>query len=123
MENIISDERGFVVDLPIEGVKHIALNMINVGYTKGNHYHKEKIETFIVISGLAEFIIENINTKEQKIMVLKELENIVIDKEFSHKVKNVGNCKLYLLQVADQAFSPKDTFKYEVVLGTSLIML
>ena len=109
------DERGFILDIPIEGCKHLALNMSNLNVTRGNHYHKDKNEIFWIVSGIAKFILEDIETKVQTIRIVRPMDNISVPKLVAHIVTVIGNEPLYMLQLADSPFNLSDTFKYDVV--------
>lgn len=59
-----TDPRGTLVEAftPISGQIHYII--INPNQTRGNHYHKRKIEKFIIVSGQATFGVRDKNTGE-----------------------------------------------------------
>lgn len=111
--NVISDSRGFVADLPTDGIRHIAINVIKPGCIKGNHYHKLKNEYFYLASGQVVFTLENIKTKTIMVNTLSSPMALAeIPKNHAHKVQNVGESDAVLIQMADQLYNNTDSYKY-----------
>ena len=114
------DERGWLAEL----IKDKKFGQIFVVVAKpdairGNHYHKRKRESFFIIKGEAEIILENINTKEKKKLTptSEKIEEIKIPPFWSHAIRNTGKGELYILSYVDEIYDEKDpdTFFYEVV--------
>ena len=113
MINVIADSRGFVADLPTDGIKHIAINVIKPGCIKGNHYHKLKNEYFYLASGQVVFILENTETNAiGKYTLSSPMAFVEIPKNHAHKVENIGDSDAVLIQMADQLYNDSDSYKY-----------
>ncbi len=64
----------------------LKLLKIKEGSILGNHYHNYS-ETFYLLHGEAEYIFENIDTKERQEINLKKGQRITIEPRIAHKAK------------------------------------
>jgi len=67
---IHSDERGWFLEMHKaskinRAIKQVSVASIKPGKVRGNHYHLNKTEWFMVVGGKAEFYLENPKTKEK----------------------------------------------------------
>ena len=82
---------------------------------RGNHYHKETIEWFGVISGAVLVVLEDINTKERKSFKLHATEDkfvrLTVGKEIAHAFKCLSKSAI-LLDYANKEYDPGCTDRY-----------
>ena len=68
------DARGSLIENTSEEIfkqtKHFFISKSKSGVIRGNHYHKRKLEWFLVIKGKAKLVSENVKTKERTEMLM-----------------------------------------------------
>lgn len=88
------------------------------GITRGQHYHRRKIERFTVLSGTAEIAMRRVFSSEVLRFRVTGDEPVSVDMPtmWSHNVTNVGTDKLYTMFWINEIFDPSapDTFPEEV---------
>lgn len=88
------------------------------GVTRGQHYHRRKIERFTVLSGTAEISMRKLFTDEVVTYHVDGQNPVAIDMPtmWSHKITNTGSDKLYTMFWINEIFDPAspDTFPEEV---------
>jgi UDP-2-acetamido-2,6-beta-L-arabino-hexul-4-ose reductase len=88
------------------------------GVTRGQHYHRRKIERFAVLSGTAEISMRKLFTDEIATYRVDGQNPVAIDMPtmWSHKITNIGTDKLYTMFWINEIFDPAspDTFPEEV---------
>lgn len=88
------------------------------GITRGQHYHRRKIERFTVLSGTAEIAMRRMFSSEVLRFRVTGDEPVSVDMPtmWSHKITNVGADKLYTMFWINEIFDPSapDTFLEEV---------
>lgn len=118
---IHSDKRGWLVEMLKrnelkEDIKQIYVATIKPGQVRGNHYHLERIEWFLLIGGKAKLYLEDCKTKERTCLKLssKKRRVITIYPGIAHAVKNIGKETVYLVGAQNNIYNPKnsDTFPY-----------
>jgi dTDP-4-dehydrorhamnose 3,5-epimerase-like enzyme len=116
-----SDIRGEVikvmtVDKSGWPARDVLVASIEPGAVRGNHYHKEKEEIYVVIKGKVLTTLVDINTKERKEIKFdgKKRQILFIHPYVSHSVKNIGNETAWFIEVQNTDYNTKDDFKYEV---------
>lgn len=88
------------------------------GVTRGQHYHRRKIERFTVLSGTAEISMRKLFTDEVVTYRVSGGEPVAVDMPtmWSHEITNTGADKLYTMFWINEIFDPAapDTFPEEV---------
>lgn len=86
--------------------------------TRGQHYHRRKIERFSVLSGTARISMRKLFTDEVLSFDVNGDEPVAIDMPtmWSHNILNTGSDKLYTMFWSNELFDPvaPDTFPEEV---------
>lgn len=89
-----------------------------LGVIRGNHYHKRWREWFGVVSGAVEAHLIDIETNEEKTMILDssgdEYILLEIGPKIAHAFKNITP-NAQLLNYANGEWSESDSIKYEVI--------
>ena len=114
-----TDERGSLYEV----TKTLNGSQCNVsttkpGITRGNHYHHEKIERFVVLKGKAKI---SLRKKYHNDIIEYFLDGAIpsyvdIPTFYTHNIKNIGDSELLVLYWTHQFFDPAnaDTFFEEV---------
>lgn len=88
------------------------------GITRGQHYHRRKIERFTVLSGTAEISMRRMFSSDILRFRVTGEEPVSVDMPtmWSHNITNVGTDKLYTMFWINEIFDPAtpDTFPEEV---------
>jgi len=104
----IEDKRGFLVEFlksselaeDEKSFGQIYLTTIKRGHVRGNHYHQRKREFYVIISGKASLLLEDINTKERKEFEIDASENkivrISVGRNVAHAIKNISEQDILL---------------------------
>jgi UDP-2-acetamido-2,6-beta-L-arabino-hexul-4-ose reductase len=88
------------------------------GITRGNHYHRRKVERFTILSGEAEISLRRLY--DDKIFTFRitgdEPKSVDMPTLYSHNIKNVGSEMLYTAFWTNDIFDPEnpDTIAEEV---------
>lgn len=117
------DDRGWLIEnessVIRNAMKHFLVSVSKPGAVRGQHYHKNKKEWFIVIKGTAEVVFEDVNTKESTRIVVDGKEPKVIETFplIAHAFKNIGKDEMYLVAIVNEPLDRKnpDTFPYKVI--------
>ena len=118
---IHSDRRGWFVEMLKANkisreIKQISVASIKPGEIRGNHYHLNKTEWFLVIGGKAEFYLENSETKEKIRLKLNPIKPKVMTvfPKIAHAVKNIDNKIIYFIEADSEIYNHKkpDTKPY-----------
>lgn len=121
-----SDERGTLVETVRVhgGTGQAFVSTTNPGYTRGNHYHLNKIERFQVISGTGLIKLRKVFTDETVEFVVTGDEPAVVDMPslWTHSITNIGDGPLTTFFWANELFDPRhpDTWPCDVVDGHDL---
>jgi UDP-2-acetamido-2,6-beta-L-arabino-hexul-4-ose reductase len=113
------DERGiFIETMKLRSGGQVSYSTTKPNITRGNHFHKRKIERFTVIKGEAIIKVRKINTQEILEFKLSGDEPSFIDIPiwYAHNITNVGDNELITLFWINEFFIPEnpDTFYEEV---------
>lgn len=118
-----SDRRGWFIEMlkankTSKEIKQISVASIKSGEVRGNHYHLNKTEWFLVIGGKAEFYLEDPKTKEKihfKLSTQKP-KVITVFPKIAHAVKNVDNKIIYFIEADSEIYNHKkpDTNPYSI---------
>ena len=84
------------------------------GITRGNHFHKRKIERFAVIKGKALIQLRRIGTKEVLEFKLDGNNPSYVDIPiwYTHNINNTGKDELYTLFWINEFYNPDDPDTY-----------
>ena len=113
------DERGFLSELiKSKEAGQIFFSVTKPGITRGNHYHDQKMEKFMLIKGeglleMRDIFSKNISTYN---LSEKNLQVVDIPNGKTHKITNIGSEEMIVLFWANEIFdeSNPDTFFLEV---------
>ena len=120
---IHSDRRGWFVEMLKANkisreIKQISVASIKPGEIRGNHYHLNKTEWFLVIGGKAEFYLENSETKEKIRLKLNPIKPKVMTvfPKIAHAVKNIDNKIIYFIEADNEVYNHKrpDAIPYSI---------
>lgn len=106
-----SDERGNLVEAVKEKTGgQIFYSSTKPGKTRGNHYHRRKIERFYVIKGLGSIRIRKIGTDNVFEYKVSGDEPAFVDIPiyYTHNITNIGNEDLITLFWTNELFNPQD---------------
>ncbi len=115
----IKDFRGNFAELiKNEKFGQISLLTVNPKKERGNHFHKNKIEKFIVLSGKGRLIHQNVINNKVKAFNISESKNKIYSTipGWSHKIVNQAKKKLIILIWANEVYNIKkpDTIKWKI---------
>lgn len=105
-----SDERGTLV----EGVRmhgspgQVFVSTTHPGYTRGNHYHLDKIERFLVLEGTARISLRKVLTTERLDFTVTGDQPAIIDMPtlWTHNITNIGDGPLMTMFWTNELFDP-----------------
>jgi dTDP-4-dehydrorhamnose 3,5-epimerase-like enzyme len=104
-------------DIPFNDI-HSYLVVIKPGRFRAMHYHRKKEEWLALTSGKIKLILEDIQTKEKKLLILdedsKDYNLLYIPPNIGHVVKNVGNTNASIVIFCKTAEIADDTINYEM---------
>jgi dTDP-4-dehydrorhamnose 3,5-epimerase-like enzyme len=115
--DVKSDERGWLAEiLRKENLQEekdfgqIFVTVAKPGVTKGNHYHKRKVEWFSVIRGTGKLLLKDVTSDEchEVLMGDKNMVAVKIPPNVTHAIQNIGDEMLYLLIYIDEPFNQQD---------------
>ena len=114
-----TDDRGvFTEFLKSDHFGQISFFTINPDCVRGMHYHHVKVEKFLVIQGIGEFVYEDILTNEKDTFIISADDSNVLETipGVSHSIKNIGEEKLIVLAYANEVFDKlnPDTYYFEI---------
>jgi UDP-2-acetamido-2,6-beta-L-arabino-hexul-4-ose reductase len=92
----------------------VFLSTTRAGVTRGNHYHRRKIERFMVLEGTAELKIRKLLTPDTSAFSLdgREPQFVDIPTLHTHAITNTGSSDLLTLFWASEVFDPADPDSY-----------
>ena len=113
------DDRGFLSEiLKSNEAGQIFFSVTKPGITRGNHYHNQKMEKFILIKGEGLLEMRDIFSTDLSTYKLsdKRLQVVDIPNGKTHKITNTGSSEMIVLFWANEIFddSNPDTFFLEV---------
>ena len=107
---VYPDKRGWFVEmLKRNDIKQVSVASIKPGQVRGNHYHLNKKEWFLVIGGKAEFYLADSKTKEKICLKLfpGKPKIITIFPKVAHAVKNVSKKTIYFIEADSVIYNHK----------------
>lgn len=115
-----TDARGSFVELIRSqgGEGQSSFSTTKPGITRGQHYHRHKIERFVVMAGSGEIAMRRMFTDEVVRYAVSGEQPVAVDMPtmWSHKITNVGPDELYTAFWVNEIFDPAapDTVPEEV---------
>ena len=109
------DQRGNFIELTKGDLSgQTSINIIHKGFQKGNHYHHQRYEKFMILSGdgvirlRKKFEAEVIEFHASKVM----LQLITIPPGFIHHIENIGGSPMMVWMWSSLVYDPQspDTF-------------
>lgn len=84
---------------------------------RGNHYHRETREYFVVVTGRASFVLRDVQTgREEKLTVSAEQDLLVrVEPGVAHAIKNESEELLIVLAIASREYDLNDTFPMQLL--------
>jgi UDP-2-acetamido-2,6-beta-L-arabino-hexul-4-ose reductase len=110
-----SDDRGFFSELiRNDGLGQSSISASVPGITRGDHFHVDKIERFLVVHGEARLRIRRLFTDEVHVLDVSGLEPVAVDMPplCTHNITNTGTGEMLTFFWAADHFDPAhpDTF-------------
>lgn len=106
-----SDARGCLFEsLRSEGRGQVFLSTTRPGVTRGNHYHRRKIERFVVLAGRAAIRIRRLLDAQVHEFVVDGSTPVYLDMPtlHTHSITNVGDDELLTMFWSNEFFDPLD---------------
>jgi len=118
------DNRGdFYEVLRANGQGQTSISTTVPGITRGDHYHLDKIERFVVVSGDATISLRQLFSNDVTTYRVSGAEPVAIDMPplTTHNIVNVGDTELVTLFWSNDHFDPQnpDTYAEPVMLETA----
>lgn len=114
------DPRGRLVEAVkgAGGQTQVFYSTTNPGFTRGQHWHRHKVERFLVLSGQGEIRLRKLFTDEVVTFSVSGEEPAIIDMPtfWVHSITNTGQEPLVTLFFADELYDPvtPDTYPEDV---------
>lgn len=113
------DERGsFTEFLRTEDRGQVSVNISKPGITKGNHWHHNKNEKFLVVSGEGVVRFRKIDSEEviEYFVSGEKLEVVDIPVGYTHNIENLGSSDMVTIMWVNEPFDSQkpDTYYMEV---------
>lgn len=109
------DNRGsFTEFIKTEDRGQVSINIFRPGATRGNHWHKTKIEKILVINGQGIVRFRRIDSDEiiEYKVCGEKLEVVDIPPGYTHNISNVGNDDMVTIMWVNEIFDPEKTDTY-----------
>lgn len=114
-----SDDRGsFTEMIRTANRGQFSVNVSRPNITKGNHWHSDKNEKFIVVSGKGIIRLRKIGTDEvfEYCVSGDKIEVVDIPPGYTHNISNIGDCDMVTFMWCDECYNKEnpDTYYEEV---------
>ena len=121
------DSRGFLIEfLTKKELKeehkefaHTYLATIAPNTIRGNHYHEETEEFFVIMSGKAKIVLEDIKTKERKEFILDASEDHIkrvrYGPNIAHAIENISDETLFLTAYITAPYNHEEQKDYPLI--------
>ncbi len=109
------DNRGSFTELVhTESAGQVSVNVCRPGITRGMHWHVNKTEEFIVVSGKARIRERRIGSDEIEEYFVDgtRIQSVIMKPGFTHEITNIGETDLVTVMTCNEIFDPNhpDTF-------------
>lgn len=117
----MTDQRGRLVEAVRSrgGEAQVFFSSTKRGMTRGQHFHRRKVERFLVLRGSARIHLRRMFTDDVVSFDVHGDRPAIVDMPtmWAHSIENVGSSDLVTLFYADQVFNPldPDTFPETVI--------
>ena len=90
------------------GQTQVFYSSTNPGFTRGQHWHRHKVERFLVLSGAGEIRLRKLFSDEVVTFAVTGDEPAVVDMPtfWAHSITNTGAEPLVTLFYADELYDP-----------------
>ena len=113
------DPRGRLVEAVkgAGGQTQVFYSTTNPGFTRGQHWHRHKVERFLVVSGQGEIRLRKLFTDEVVTFPVSGAEPAIVDMPtfWVHSITNTGTEPLVTLFFADELYDPENPDTYPEV--------
>lgn len=100
------------------GTGQTSFSTTNPGITRGDHFHRRKVERFTVLSGEAEISLRRLFDDEVFVYRIsgEQPQSVDMPTFYTHKIQNIGRTTLYTAFWTNDIFDPRtpDTIAEEV---------
>lgn len=109
-----ADKRGELAEfIKQEGFGQVFVTRTRPGYTRGNHFHRHKIEKFLVVEGECIFRIRTKDARPVEYHVSgKDFRVITVFPFTAHSFENIGETDLVVIVWANEIFDPENPDTY-----------
>ena len=112
-----TDNRGSLVEAVKEkNGGQMFFSTTKPGITRGNHFHRHKVERFLVVSGKADIAIRKIGSDKAEVFSVDGNTPAYIDIPtlHTHNITNTGDQELLTLFWVHEIFDPENTDTYQI---------
>jgi dTDP-4-dehydrorhamnose 3,5-epimerase len=101
-----------------EKIEEVYVLISNQGSVRGNHYHKETLEYFYVISGKAKVALKNLDTGAFEEMILSSSDNVTlkVPPYVVHAFKNEEEEPFIMLAISSKEYNKDDTDTFPMII-------
>lgn len=121
--NPFRDKRGSLKKIAMKSrigmdIEEIYVLYSNKGAVRGNHYHKETIEYFTVLEGIAVFSMKDLDTGDSETVKISSDDNIIVKVPVNvvHAFRNDDDKPMVMLAVSSREYNPDDDDTYPMVI-------
>lgn len=121
--NPFRDKRGSLKKIAMKSrigmdIEEIYVLYSNKGAVRGNHYHKETIEYFTVLEGIAVFSLKDLDTGDSETVKISSDDNIIVKVPVNvvHAFRNDDDKPMVMLAVSSREYNPDDDDTYPMVI-------
>ncbi len=107
------EERGEFVQVAYrEPIHHLAAFEIRKGFSRGNHYHKEKEEIFYIFQGKIKALFLDMDTLQKEERVLEKGDKIRVNPYCGHLFYGLEDTTV--IEYSPQIYDKADSYKIEL---------
>ena len=107
------EERGEFVQVAYqETMRHLAVFEIKKGYSRGEHYHERKEETFYVFQGKIRASFIDMDTLQKDEKILEKGDRIRVNTRCGHRFYGLEDA--LVIEYSPQVYDKEDTFKVDL---------
>ena len=117
--NPYEDKRGCLKKIVLKSnliidIEEVYLLYTNTGNVRGNHYHKDTVEYFTVVFGVATVALKDLITGNFEQLNISDKDNLVLKVPANtvHAFKNKDNQPLVMLAVSSREYNESDNDTY-----------
>lgn len=110
-------EMAQILNREAEIFKHLVywdLDTAKSGEERGHHYHKRATENYYILAGVADILLEDLETGERQIVTVKAGTRIHIDPGVAHAYRTRTYSQV--LEWSPEPYDPSDTFPHKVII-------